>query len=164
MPTSAPKLLARTSALVGGTAALGSIATARGLKTSWYRRLRKPGFQPPPEVFPIAWTALYADIAVTSALAEAHLTATGEAQRARDFRAALATNLALNAGWSWVFFGAKQSLPGTVTAAALAASSADLARRAGQAKPVHGLLLAPYAAWCAFATVLTGAIWWRNRR
>jgi predicted metal-dependent RNase len=31
-----------------------------------YRRLRKPSWQPPDVAFPVVWTALYADVAVTS--------------------------------------------------------------------------------------------------
>ena len=48
-------------------------------------------------------------------------------------------------------------------AALLAASSIDLARRAGAAGPGHRNFLLPYAAWCSFATVLSAEIWRRNR-
>lgn len=51
----------------------------------------------------------------------------------------------------------------TVTALALTASSADLARRAAVVRPLYGLTLAPYAAWCAFATALSGSIHELNR-
>ncbi|HHW83690.1 MAG TPA: tryptophan-rich sensory protein, partial [Actinomycetales bacterium] len=42
--------------------------------------------------------------------------------------------------------------------AALAVSSADLVRRTWRASRANGALLAPYAAWTAFATVLSTEI------
>jgi benzodiazapine receptor len=54
-------------------------------------------------------------------------------------------------------------VPAIVVAGALAMSSIDLARRAGQTHRAAGIALSPYAAWCSFATVLTTAIWRGNR-
>jgi translocator protein len=48
-----------------------------------------------------------------------------------------------------------------VGAAALTVSSADLARRAGDARV--GAALLPYPLWGAFATVLSTHIWRLNR-
>jgi len=45
----------------------------------------------------------------------------------------------------------------------LAASSADLVRRAADADPKLGVALAPYPLWCSFATVLSTGIWRLNR-
>ena len=59
--------LLSTSARTTVAAVAGSAATASGVDSDWYRRLDKPALQPPPAAFPIAWTLLYADIAVTSA-------------------------------------------------------------------------------------------------
>ena len=53
-----------TAAATTTTAIVGSIAS-QDTNSRWYRKLRKPGFQPPAAAFPIVWTALYADIAVT---------------------------------------------------------------------------------------------------
>ncbi len=57
-----------------------------------------------------------------------------------------------------MFFGAKRLRTAVPVAVALAASSADLARRAGTVKRSHGLALAPYAAWTSFATVLNAEV------
>lgn len=46
---------------------IGSVVTKPAVE-SWYPTLRKPAFVPPNWVFPVAWTTLYADIAVTSAM------------------------------------------------------------------------------------------------
>ena len=63
-----PKTLAGTGAAVAATAALGSVASA-GANSPWYLALDKPVIQPPKTVFPIVWTLLYADIAISSAVA-----------------------------------------------------------------------------------------------
>jgi benzodiazapine receptor len=45
----------------------------------------------------------------------------------------------------------------------LTGSSADLARRAIVARGLAGAPLVLYPLWCAFATLLSGSIWWLNR-
>ncbi|PRC45358.1 TspO protein, partial [Mycobacterium sp. ITM-2017-0098] len=76
---------------------------------------------------------------------------------------ALAANLVLNAGWSWVFFNRRKLGPAAALAGALTVSSADLARRAASVNAPAGAALAPYPLWCAFATVLSTRIWLLNR-
>jgi tryptophan-rich sensory protein len=75
----------------------------------------------------------------------------------------LATNFVLNAAWSWLFWRSRQPWLAAAEAAVLAVSSADLVRRAGRLSPAVAGALAPYPAWCGFATVLSAAIWRRNR-
>jgi len=140
-------------------AALGSAATSSGMRSRWYRRLRKPAIQPPGPVFPVVWTGLYASIALASVDAQAQMSPAA----ARTYRRKLALNMALNAGWCWSFFRGHRLVPSIAVAGALSASSADLARTAGAASPRAGWALVPYAAWNSFATVLTTAIWRRNR-
>lgn len=151
-----------TAAATTATAIVGSIAS-QDTNSRWYRKIRKPSFQPPAAVFPIVWTALYADIAVTSAVAIDEYTDSGDHDGRRNYIAALTANLLLNASWSWVFFKGHRLLPATVVAAALAASTVDLTRRTAAANPAAGAALAPYAAWTSFATVLTGRITQLNR-
>lgn len=157
-PVTTPGLAAYWVGLVTPvtTALVGSLATDPD--SLWYRTLRKPAFQPPAWVFPVAWTALYADIALTSSLVLADLGEQGRTREQKRYAAALAGNLALNAGWSVLFFTRKQVRPACVDAVALAVSSADLVRRAARTSPERGVLLAPYAAWTGFAAGLTGAI------
>jgi len=138
------------------------VASRDGVQ-SWYTKIRKPRYVPPNAVFPIAWTALYVDVAATSAAAIERFRADGEDEKARGYIAALGVNLALNAGWSWVFFKMNKLGPSVAAAAALAASSADLTRRAADADPKLGAALAPYPLWCGFATVMSGDIWRLNR-
>ena len=156
------KALVGTGLATAAAAVAGSAASREGVD-GWYLKIRKPGYVPPNAVFPIAWTALYVDIAATSAAAIEKFRADGRDAKARGYIAALGANLALNAGWSWVFFGKRQLGPSVVVAAALAASSADLARRAGDADVKLGAALAPYPLWCTFATVMSADIWRLNR-
>jgi|KBSMisStaDraftv2_1062788.scaffolds.fasta_scaffold616115_1 hypothetical protein len=79
------------------------------------------------------------------------------------YTAALALNLLLNAGWSWLFFNRRKLGASAVAAAALTASSADLKRRAVEVRLNRGAPLVPYPLWCAFATLLSARIWMLNR-
>jgi tryptophan-rich sensory protein len=154
--------LARVSAAVAATAGLGGLASA-DVDGPWYSGLEKPSFQPPPVAFPIAWTALYADIALTTAHALDRLERSGRAEEAAAYRRARAANLAVNAAWSWVFCRWHRLGPAVGVAGLLAVSSADLVRRTARVSKPAAVALAPYPAWCTFATVLSGAIWRLNR-
>jgi tryptophan-rich sensory protein len=156
------KALIGTALATAAAAVAGSVAS-RGGVNGWYTTARKPSYVPPNVVFPIAWTTLYADIAVTSAAVIDRFHDDGEDGKARAYMAALAANLALNAGWSWVFFAQRRLGLGTLAAGALAISSADLARRAGDADLKLGAALAPYPLWCGFATFMSGDLWRLNR-
>ena len=156
------KSILGTALTTAAAAVAGSVASRQGVET-WYPKLRKPPYNPPNAVFPIAWTTLYADIAVTSAATIDRFRADGEDGKANAYIAALGANLALNAGWSWVFFKMHRLGPAVVAAGALAASSADLARRAADADPKFGAAMAPYPLWCSFATLLSADIWRLNR-
>ncbi|UTT68040.1 tryptophan-rich sensory protein [Arthrobacter sp. DNA4] len=162
------KTLAWTTAATVATAAAGGVATDP--RSGWYLKLRKPDWQPPAIAFPVVWTALYADLAVASAAA---LDSAAEQDRAADspgpvrkdhsrelraYRGALAANLVLNASWSWFFWRSRRPWLAAAEAAVLAASSADLVRRTYRLNRVAGASLAPYAAWCGFATALSTAI------
>ncbi|MCV7029068.1 TspO/MBR family protein [Mycobacterium sherrisii] len=154
--------LATTALAVAAAAGTGSIAGPRRTP-GWFAGLRKPYYQPPAAAFPVVWTGLYTDLATTSAVTLDKLRAAGQHDKSRGYATALTVNLVLNAAWSWLFFRFHQLGAAAFGAAALTASSADLARRAAAADPRAGLTLSPYPAWCAFATVLSTHIWRLNR-
>lgn len=153
----------KAAGVVAATAVAGSIATDPG--TGWYKSLDKPSWQPPSWLFPVAWTALYASIAVVSGkvLSDTDSGSEADEERHDEYKKALLVNLALNAGWSFAFFKAKKLGLASVVAGALAASSSQLAKLAGKQDPKLKLALTPYSAWTAFATALTTDIWRRNR-
>lgn len=146
----------RWSTLIGTCAATTTAAlvgaTAVKPEDRWYQQLRKPDWQPPARVFGPVWTALYADLALSSA------SALSASPKPSSYTRVLLGNLGLNAGWSWVFWRVRRPWWAAAEAAALTASSADLVRRTARVHPRAGLALAPYVAWCAFATTLSIAI------
>jgi len=158
-----PATLAKTATGVLATALIGGLAS-RPAQSAWYENLRKPGFQPPRQAFPIVWPMLYADIAAVSASTVDDMEERGADGHARTYSALLALNLVLNASWSWLFFNRRLLGTSAIAAAALTASSADLTRRSVVERGASAAPLALYPLWCAFATVLSSRIWWLNRR
>lgn len=154
------KALATTTAGVVAAAVVGSLASEPD--SLYYASLSKPSWIPPNSVFPIAWTALYADIAVVTGLTLAELRERSRDAEGRRYLTAVVINLVLNGGWSWAFFQAENPEVSTIWAGALAVSSTDLVRRTWRVGRVKGALLAPYAAWTIFATALSGEIWRLN--
>ena len=158
-----PSTVIASTAAVVAVAGIGSRASRPSVQSDWYTRLRKPRFQPPQVLFPLAWSTLYADIAVVSAATVDELRDTGDSRGARAYLIALGVNLALNGSWSWLFFNRRQLGPSAVLAGALAVSSADLTRRAVRVNGAPARALWPYPLWCTFATALSTRIWWLNR-
>lgn len=148
------RCLIPTALATAACAVVGSKATASSVDSDWYESLAKPSFQPPSWAFPVAWTALYTDIAVTTAAALDEL----EPAQRRRLAVALGVNLGLNAGWCWMFFGRREIAAAVPIAVALAVSSADLVHRVGTARGGLGVALSPYAIWTAFASALNMAI------
>jgi len=152
--------LLRTASAVAATALAGGLATDPG--SDWYLSLRKPRWQPPPPAYGLVWTPLYADLALVSARAIDGFGASGRPAQGRAYARALAVNLVLNAGWNVVFFRARRPWLAAAECAVLTVSSADLVRRVAALDRRTALAIAPYPAWCAFATALTVAIARRN--
>jgi tryptophan-rich sensory protein len=152
MSPSGQRLAAAAGPVVA--ALLGGLATDPDSR--WFRDLQKPPWYPPPQAFGIVWTGLYTGIAWASGEVFAH-------GGGPSFGRAYAVNLALNAGWTPVFFRAHRPWAAAAESAVLTASTADLVRRASRVSPRAAAVLIPYAAWTAFATALTVAIGRRNR-
>jgi uncharacterized protein YbjT (DUF2867 family)/tryptophan-rich sensory protein len=154
----------RTVRRVGGAVALCAVAGSLFTqpKSRWYQSLAQPSWQPPAAAFPIVWTALYADIALMSALVIADAQENDDDAAARAYARRLGLNLVLNAAWPALFFRAKKPWLAAAEAGLLALSSADLVRLAARSSPERGLALSPYAAWTAFAAALNVAVARRN--
>lgn len=141
-----------TAAAVVAAAVIGSRAVDPD--SAWYRSLEKPSWQPPPWAFGVVWTPLYATIAWAGGRA---LTASRGGDRPR-LMASLGVNLALNAGWNWMFFGRRSTKAGVLGTLLLDVSNVELIRRTARSDSTAARVLLPYAAWCAFATALNLAI------
>lgn len=143
---------------VAATSFLGSMATRPEIPT-WYASLNKPWFNPPDWVFPVAWTVLYAMIAVSLWRLLGARPATGSARQGWWLAlAAFAAQLALNAAWTPVFFTAHAVGAALVVVAALLVMVLWTIRLAAPFDRPAAWLLAPYAAWVSFATLLNAAI------
>jgi len=149
--------LAAFVALCLGVAALGGWVTA-GSVGSWYPTLKKPAFNPPDWVFAPVWTALYLMIAVAGWRVWRRHGFAG----ARSAMSAYALQLALNLGWSFLFFGGR--MIGAALAEILLLLAAILVNAVlfWRVERAAALLLVPYGAWVAFATVLNAALWRLN--
>ena len=130
-----------------GAATVGGLGSARA--PSVYARLEKPSWAPPAAAFGPVWSALYATIAL------AGWRAYDASPAARRLHVA---QLALNSAWPAVFFSAREkraSLAVIVALDALIAAELAVLRRDD---PLAAAILAPYLAWCAFATALNAAV------
>ena len=137
--------------------AIGGAVTATSVGT-WYQQLRKPSINPPNWVFAPVWTALY----IAMAVAAWRVWRARGLEGARSALVLFALQLALNLGWSILFFGLRQIglalIEILILLATLVATTLAFRRIDG----IAALLLVPYVAWVSFATVLTAAVWRLN--
>ena len=144
------------------TAAVGSLSTGSNIE-GWYRTIEKPAYNPPDWLFPIAWTVLYAMIALSLWRLIGQRPVVGPARRAWWLTlAAFAAQLALNAAWTPVFFAAHAIGPALIVSAAMLVMILWTIRLSWRFDRPAAWLLVPYAAWVAFATWLNGVIWQMN--
>lgn len=138
--------------------AIGSLATFANVRT-WYPLLHKPSWNPPSWVFGPVWTVLYVLMAV--AIWRAWRASSSDAVRSRLVIGYFG-QLALNAGWSIIFFGLKQPAWAFIDIIALWALLVALQIDIRRADRLAGWLWLPYLLWVSFATALNFAIVWLN--
>jgi len=126
---------------------------------AWYAGLQKPGFTPPNWAFPVAWTLLY----TLMAYALWRILALPENRPGRGAAiVAFFVQLVLNGLWSFAFFGGRSPIAGLVVIAALIVAIIATIRIFWRLDRTTALLLVPYLAWVAYATLLNGTIWRLN--
>jgi translocator protein len=81
---------------------------------------------------------------------------------ARAFFVVYAVQLALNAAWSWIFFGVGQYGAAFGWICLLAASIVVLVALATRYSSAAAVLLLPYLAWVVYAGALNLSIWLQN--
>lgn len=142
-----------------GVGLASGLVTARRIPT-WYAGLAKPSFNPPSSVFGPVWTLLYLLMGVALFL----VLRLGFARSGVGLAVALfALQLALNAAWTLVFFGARSLGGGLAVIVALLVAIAATIAAFLPLSQLAGWLLVPYLGWVAFATVLNAALWRLNR-
>lgn len=117
----------------------------------WYAGLVKPSWTPPPIVFPIAWTLLYALMAMSFWRLWNSQTRIRERTQAMTL---FLIQLALNALWSPVFFGFHGTRTALVVIMALLVAIAATIRAAFRVDRLAAWLLVPYLLWVAYATTI----------
>lgn len=137
--------------IVFAVAAVGAAFTPG----EWYATLAKPPWTPPNWLFGPVWTALYLMIAVAGWLVWQRVGLGGA-------MALFALQLALNAAWSWLFFGRHSIGLALVDILALLVAIVATIVVFWSISRVAGALLVPYALWVGFASALNAAIWRLN--
>lgn len=151
-------VLAACFALPLGVGALSGIATSSGLG-SWYAGLAKPSFNPPSWVFGPVWTTLYALMGISLF----RVLRSPEGRARRRALVLFGIQLALNAAWSFLFFGLRRVGWAFAEILLIDLAVAAWLWAAWKADQAAGLLQVPYLAWVVFATVLNGAFLALNR-
>jgi translocator protein len=137
---------------------IGSLFTVPSLP-NWYANLNLPSFTPPGWVFSVVWVTLFFLIGIAAYLVWRE--GLGE-KKVRTALSAFFVQLALNIGWTAIFFGAHLILFAFVEIIILWFAilwTAALFYRIS--RPAAALFL-PYLIWVAFAAFLTYSVWRLN--
>lgn len=117
----------------------------------WYRTLEQPGWAPPDYVYGMAWTAIFALIALAGVSAWRRAPTT----QASDMLIGLfALNGFLNILWSLLFFRAQRPDWALIELVALWISIAVLIVVCARYSKLAAILLLPYLAWVTVAGML----------
>ena len=146
-----------------GALAIISVVTASALAqyatypnlAPWYSGLIKPAFNPPNWIFAPVWTTLYALMAFAVWRV---LRLPAETPGRRWALTLFFLQLALNAAWSWMFFGARNPVLGLIDIIPqlmIVGAAIILFHRVDR---LAAWCLVPLAAWVAFASILNAAI------
>jgi benzodiazapine receptor len=149
--------LALFVALCLGIGALGASVVQTSVDT-WYAELIKPDFTPPDWVFGPVWTLLY----VLMAVAAWRVWRAADSDTARGPLTLFALQLALTLAWTVVFFGLLKIGAAVATIIVLDVGVIVTVLAFRTVDRIAALLMVPYLAWVAFATVLSIAIWRLN--
>ena len=127
----------------------GRVANS-GYGNPWFDALVKPELMPPGATFGIVWTILYILLGLSLAII---LNARGAKGRGLAIGLFVAQML-LNFSWSPIFFGMHQVRTALFVILAMLAISAIVTVLFLRIRRTAGLLMLPYLAWLAFASVL----------
>ena len=121
-----------------------------GSDSLWFQSLEKPAIYPPPMWFGIVWTILY----ILMGLALAMVCAAWGARARGIAIAAFAVQLVVNLTWSPVFFALHDIRAALIVIAVLDVLVIITIVLFWRVRKLAAVLLWPYLAWIAFATVL----------
>lgn len=128
---------------------------------TWYPTLVKPSFNPPNWIFAPVWSTLYIMIGIAAGLVWDRI----ESNTALVKKALVifAIQLALNAFWSYLFFGLHNPMLAGIEIVLLWLMILETYTQFYKINKIAGYLFLPYLAWVSFAMVLNASIWWLNK-
>lgn len=133
----------------------------RSAITTWYPTLVKPSFNPPNWIFAPVWSMLYVMMGVAAGLVWNRIEI--EKELVKKAVIIFAIQLALNALWSFLFFGLKNPMLAGIEIIILWLMIYETYIQFSKINKIAGYLFVPYLLWVSFAAVLNGSIWWLNR-
>lgn len=131
---------------------LGSTATFSAIPT-WYRTLSKPFFSPPNWVFGPVWTTLYTMMGISL-----YIVWQRSKKKCEEGLCYFYVQLALNALWSLIFFGARNLWFGFIIIIFLWVMILATIIKFKKVSKKAAYLLVPYLAWVSFASILNLAV------
>jgi translocator protein len=135
----------------------------RSAITTWYPTLVKPSFNPPNWIFAPVWSMLYVMMGVAAGLVWNRMEQEKEKEVAKSALIFFAIQLALNALWSYLFFGLKNPMLAGLEVIVLWLMIYETYLKFAKIDKIAGFLFIPYLLWVSFASVLNASIWWLNR-
>lgn len=133
----------------------------RSAITTWYPTLIKPIFNPPNWIFAPVWSMLYVMMGVAAGLIWNKMES--DKVVVKNALVIFAVQLALNALWSYLFFGLKNPMLAGIEIILLWLMIFETYTKFIKINKTAGYLLIPYLLWVSFAMVLNASIWWLNR-
>ncbi len=137
-------------------AAIGAVASVQA--ASFYQQLAQPSWAPPASVFGPVWSVLYALMGIAAWL----VWCDGGRRRQPGVLALFVIQLAVNALWSWLFFGWHHGALAFADIVLLWLLIAATVIGFWRVRPLAGALLLPYLCWVSFASALNFAVWHLN--
>lgn len=141
-----------------GTLAVGFISSLFGSSMQDYNELVKPALSPPPIVFPIVWTILYALMGFS-----AYLIYESKSPNKKTALLFYFAQLIVNALWTFFFFGLDAYLFSFWWLVLLFVLVIITAYLFYQINKTAGLLFIPYILWLIFAGYLNWSIYILNK-
>lgn len=142
-----------TTPIVGGML-IGRYATRYARQD--YHEEQNPPLSPPGITFPIVWSGLYVAMGIAYTVAR-------NASKNKSIPISYYTQLGLNFLWSILYFRYKLRGAALIESYALFAAVIVTTLQFYKADKLSGVLMVPYAIWCAFASYLATGSWILNK-
>lgn len=142
-------------------AILSGIFTAQGIKSLWWRDLKKSKAQPESQIFSIAWLVIYLLLIATV------FVAVSNAKNQKEINLimiALITNMFLQVLWCAVFFGKKNVGTGLIILILTFVAGIWLLYLVWKQSPIAGAFLAIYLGWLGLATYINYDTYYLNAK